>query len=398
MNEYRRFDNETDDQLIYRISKDKEKIGTWQDVSDVLNSLLGLSYSESAYRKKFQAFNKMLEANQEIFVNSNSQLEELKELKRSLEKEKIKVQTEKLELSRWMRQDARDELIYEKIRDCVREQEPLICPEYIEPVHNTKAYALVFGDEHYGAEFEIRGLYNEIINAYSPEIFEERMWDLFNQVVEFVIKENIDTLHVFSMGDFTDGILRMSQLMKLRYGVIEGTVRYSNFISNWLNELTKYVRIKYQMTDGNHSQLRLLDGKKGTFEDENMGKIVAEFIKVKLENNPNFTFIENPTGYIYAQLACHTVLGIHGEVKDPKKTLLEFSKIYNVPIDYMIGGHLHHNYCDELGNNCEVIGVGSIIGADKYSLSLNKTANASAKLLVFEQTKGLVSEHRLKLD
>lgn len=98
MNEYRRFDKETDDQLIYRISQDKEKIGTWQNVADILNSLLGVNYSESAYRKKFQSFNRMLEANQEMFVNSNSQLEDLKELKRTLEKEKIKVQTEKLEL------------------------------------------------------------------------------------------------------------------------------------------------------------------------------------------------------------------------------------------------------------------------------------------------------------
>lgn len=398
MNEYRRFENETDEQLIYRISQDKDKIGTWQNVSDILNALLGVNYSESCYRKKFQSFSKMLEANQDKFVSSDLQAEDLKQLRRELEKEKIKVQTEKLELSKWMRQDARDDLIFEKFRDCLRDLELIQCPEYIPPAHNTKAYALVFGDEHYGAEFEIRGLYNEIINAYSPEIFEERMWDLFNQVVEYIIKENIDTLHVFSMGDFTDGILRMSQLMKLRYGVIEGTVRYSNFICHWLNELTKYVRVKYQMTSGNHSELRMLNGKKGTFEDENMSKIVAEFIKIRLESNQNFTFIENPTGYVYAQLACHTILGIHGEVKDPKKSILEFSRIYNVPIDYLIGGHYHHNYVDEVGHNCEVIGVGSIIGVDKYSLSLNKTANASAKLLVFEQTKGLVSEHRLKLD
>ena len=36
---------------------------------------------------------------------------------------------------------------------------------------------LVFGDEHYGAEFELKGLFGEIINSYSPEIFEKRMID-----------------------------------------------------------------------------------------------------------------------------------------------------------------------------------------------------------------------------
>ena len=46
---------------------------------------------------------------------------------------------------------------------------------------------------------------------------------------------NIDILNVFSMGDFSDGILRVSQLMKLRYGVVDGTIKYADFISNKLN-------------------------------------------------------------------------------------------------------------------------------------------------------------------
>ena len=48
-----------------------------------------------------------------------------------------------------------------------------------------------------------------------------------------VQKENIDTLNAFSMGDFHDGIIRISQLMKLRYGVVDGTIKYADFISNW---------------------------------------------------------------------------------------------------------------------------------------------------------------------
>ncbi len=137
----------------------------------------------------------------------------------------------------------------------------------------------MYGDEHFGIEYELKGLFGDIINAYSPEIFEERMWDLFNQTVEIIDKENIDTLHVFNMGDFKDGILRVSQLMKLRYGVVDGTIKYADFISNWLNELTKYVRVKYQSTNGNHSELRMLGQPKGTFTEDNMGKVVAEFIK-----------------------------------------------------------------------------------------------------------------------
>lgn len=323
---------------------------------------------------------------------------ELQTQKRELQKERKKLQTEKLEYNKWLREDARDELIMEKICNSINNLEPMDIPTYIEPKHNIRGFVLAYGDEHFGVEYELKGLFGDIINSYSPEIFEERMWDLFNQVVEIIQKENIDTLNVFNMGDFNDGILRVSQLMKLRYGVIDGTIKYADFISNWLNELSKYVRIKYQSTNGNHSELRMLGQPKGTFTEDNMGKVVSEFIKIRLKDNPNFTYIENPTGFIYAQVACNTILGIHGEVKNMKTAIDEFSRIYNVPIQYLLAGHLHHNKTEEIGVNNEVINVGSIIGIDDYSLSLRKTANASAKLLIFEQNKGKICEYTLKLN
>ena len=398
MTDYKRFEGETDEELIYRITGEKDKIGSWQGVADILNELLGTEYTESKFRKQRQAFDKMFAANQSKFSNDKAILDDIAEQRRELAKERVKLQTEKLEYNRWLREEARDELITEKICGAVNSLVPLDIPEHITPVHNTRAYALVYGDEHFGVEYELKGLFGDIINAYSPEIFEERMWDLFHQTVEIVQKENIDTLNVFNMGDFSDGIIRVSQLMKLRYGVVDGTIKYADFIANWLNELTKFVRVKYQSTNGNHSELRLIGQPKGTFTEDNMGKVVTEFIKTRLKDNPNFTYIENPTGFIYAQLACNTVLGIHGEVKNMKTAIDEFSRIYDVPIQYLLAGHLHHNKTEEIGVNSEVINVGSIIGVDSYSLSLRKTANASAKLLVFEQAKGKVCEYTLKLN
>ena len=51
---YKRFENESDDELIYRVTGDKEQIGSWKDVADVLNELLGTDYGESTFRKKRQ--------------------------------------------------------------------------------------------------------------------------------------------------------------------------------------------------------------------------------------------------------------------------------------------------------------------------------------------------------
>ena len=402
MTKYKRFEGETEKQFIWRLhSLVNTKELTWKQIGDIVNEQFRESEEdyrdESAYRKPCQSAEAYYD---EVFSKmiGTEYSDDIAKQRRELAKERVKLQTEKLEYNRWLREEARDELITEKICDAVNSLVPLDIPEHITPVHNTRAYALVYGDEHFGVEYELKGLFGDIINAYSPEIFEERMWDLFHQTVEIIQKENIDTLNVFNMGDFNDGILRVSQLMKLRYGVVDGTIKYADFIANWLNELTKFVRVKYQSTNGNHSELRLIGQPKGTFTEDNMGKVVTEFIKTRLKDNPNFTYIENPTGFIYAQLACNTVLGIHGEVKNMKTAIDEFSRIYNVPIQYLLAGHLHHNRTEEIGVNSEVINVGSIIGVDSYSLSLRKTANASAKLLVFEQTRGKVCEYTLKLN
>ena len=108
---YKRFEGETDEELIFRICNDKEQIGSWQDVANIINELTGNDYGESTYRKKFQAFQKMLNANQSKFIDSDAQLKEIEMQKRELEKAKVKLQTEKIEYNRWLREDARDEIL-----------------------------------------------------------------------------------------------------------------------------------------------------------------------------------------------------------------------------------------------------------------------------------------------
>ena len=331
-------------------------------------------------------------------IDEDSYMKELQIMKREIEKERKKLQTEKLDYNKYLREEARDELITEKICEAIKNLEPLEVPNIIEVHPNAKSYCLVLGDQHYGAEFELKGLFGDVLNSYSPEIFEERMWYLLSKVKEFVEKENIEVLNVFDMGDSIDGLLRCSQLWKLRYGVVDSTILYSRFYCEWLNELSKFVKIRFQMTDGNHSELRELGMPKGTFVNDNMGKVIKEFIKVRLENNPNFTYVENPTGYIYQQMGGYNVLGIHGEVKNMEKALKDFSRIYGVEISYLIAGHLHHSKLEEVGVNSEVINVPSIIGVDDYSLKLMKTSNASAKILVFDNVDGLIADYRIKLN
>ena len=75
MTDYKRFEGETDEELIYRITGEKDKIGSWQGVADVLNELLGTEYTESKFRKQRQAFDKMFSANQSKFSDDKAIME-----------------------------------------------------------------------------------------------------------------------------------------------------------------------------------------------------------------------------------------------------------------------------------------------------------------------------------
>ena len=395
----KRMKNETDDQYFYRICNMKDALGfTWPQMAKIFNDEFGRNIGDTAYRKRWAAFTQILDANVDTIVGGeDAYLEDIKAATRNLEKERKKLQTEKLEYNKWLREEARDELIAEKIISAVKELKPLITPTRIDRGMSSRSAILAFGDEHYAAEFEIRGLYGEIINSYSPEIFEDRMWSLFDEVIKIVQKEKITTLHIFALGDFCDGILRCSQLFKLRYGVVEGSVRYANFISHWLNEMSAHVVIKYQMAFGNHSELRMLGQPKGTFKDDNTGLFVREIIKTRLDTNPNFEMIVNPTGLIFSNIEGFNVLGIHGEVRNMENAIKDFSNTYNTNIQILIGGHMHHYKAETVGINKEVINVPSIIGIDDYSMSLNKTSNPGASLFMIEKNKGVTVEYKIKL-
>lgn len=399
MTKYKRFEGETDEELIYRITGEKEKIGSWQGVADILNELLGTEYTESKFRKQRQAFDKMFAANQSKFSNDKAILDDIAEQRRELAKERVKLQTEKLEYNQWLREEARDELITGKIIDAIKSTSwEYSMPTPIINSNPSKTGILCFGDEHFGTAFEIKGLFGEIINAYSPEIFETRMWDLFNQVIQIIQRENLTNISIYSMGDFTDGILRVKQLFHLKYGVIEGSTFYGKFIVDWLNKLSQYVYIRFQMVNGNHSELRMLSQPKGTFTNENTGLIVKTLIETCLANNPNFEFIQNPTGLIFENIYGSNFLAIHGEVKKMVNAIKDFSNTYKTQIDYLIGGHMHHEKSEVVGINSEVINVPSVIGVDDYSMTLNKTSNAGATFIVFEDNYGIRVKYPIKLN
>ncbi len=403
------------DRELQKYGLDREKYELCiKDIRDKINGVNDMDWAEIVEKYRLPCHSDTLrKSSQTIFggkfvadyfaekdamaVANEGYLVQLRLEKRDLQVERQKLRDEKLEYNRWLREQSRDELICEKICDEVRQMQPLEFPKPRPHTYGHRESVLCFADAHYGTEFKVNGLLGDTINEYSPEVFEKRMLGLLEQVIDTIEEKKLTAIKVFSLGDELDGILRVSQLMKMRYGVVESTIKYSEFISNWLNELSKYAAIDFYSVQGNHSELRMIAQPKGTFTEENMAKIINEFIKERLKSNPNFTFRKNESGLIFENICGYNVLGIHGEVKNLETAIQRFTNMYNVMIDILVGGHKHHFGAETVGHSRDVISVPSIIGIDDYAMSIGKTSNPGALMFTIESGKGVIEQRSFKL-
>jgi len=95
-------------------------------------------------------------------------------------------------------------------------------------------------------------------------------------------------------GDSLDGMLRASQLSKLRWGMVESCVRFSEYMTAWIDTLSEFANVEVYNVDGNHTETRPLGSKRGEFENENLEKIVTWFLEARFVGGERVT-IHSPS-------------------------------------------------------------------------------------------------------
>ena len=398
MAEYKRYDSETDEELIYRICSEKEKIGSWQEVADILNKLLNTEYTESKFRKSYQAFQKMLEANQSKFSDSSMQLEEIKLATQNLKKERLKLQATKLSENRYDRQDSRFELFYENIKDAiVRLEPPKLTRTSIE--ESDKQYVLALGDIHYGSTF------NSINNNYSREECKRRFGILLSYMEDFIKKEDISNLKIINVADSIQGILRFTDLQINDIPVVDSVVEISKLLAEFLNELSKSCYIEYyHVSQANHSQIRPLGSKASEIATEDMERIIIHYISDLLANNDRVEVISNlERDYVDVKIFDFECFATHGHnIRDTMGVIADMSNRNRKFYSYAFLGHTHSAneiiVGEEEFNNKEVLTVPAFIGSDPYADSLFVGSKGMAKLYLFDRKYGKLMSKNIVLN
>lgn len=401
MIDFTRFNNESDEELILRVCSMKDKIGSWQDVADILNRLTNQDYGESTYRKKYQAFQKMLNANQSTIFNNDNYLKQIQKEKEELRKERIKLQTANIERNRIDRCESRQELYYEYVGNVVQ---TLPVPEFMPLMQrkdeNEMNYLVCLSDLHYGASFKSEN------NEYSPAIFKERLELLTGDIYDFIMDKQLSKLHIVCLGDTLQGLLRISDLKINDSAVVKSTVEISRLLAQFLNTLSTFVEIEYyHVPTSNHNQTRPIGSKASELADEDLEYVISNYIKDLCSNNDRIHVVlaEENKQYIEINVDGYEILAMHGhQLKNINTALKDISMIRRSFCDYLILGHLHHDKEMSSHEGCchdtEILVCPSFVGSDPYSDSIMKGSKAAVKVFGFDSLYGHTETYKFILN
>lgn len=310
-----------------------------------------------------------------------------------VERQKMRDLTRKV--NAMYRTESRSELLRESIVEAVKSLPPFSITTYASS-HTGEtdcAIVLALGDFHYGADIHVEGLKGETLNEYNHNVFERRMEKLFHEMVDIITEEDIREVHIMLVGDLIDGMLRQSQLMRLEYGVVESTIRLSEYLAFWIAELSHHADVYVHAALGNHSEIRPLKSKNREFEEENLEKIIMWYLHERLKDEENIFVDDDCKKHTLVDVKGFSFLILHGDgEKNIPLIAQDAINMYAEPIDFFICGHRHKEQEYPMGmtdsGNSVIVRVPSICGTDKYAQSRGYGGKPGAIAMVIERGYG----------
>lgn len=392
---YKRFENETDEELIYRITGEKEQIGSWQDVADILNELLGTEYTESKFRKQRQAFDKMLAANQSKFVDSNEQLEELRLERQLLEKEKVKFRDERTELKRVIRDEARKESYKEQVLRSISEYQskPLDYDksrQFTGVLSTDNDLIISCTDIHAGIEID------NYFNKFNEDVLKDRFNRYLDKILEVQLRHGSENAYVI-LSELVSGIIHNELRIENNQNLIEQFLSVTDYISQFLAELSYHFNeVNVYICPGNHS--RISPKKEDSLKGENIDHLALPFLKAKLQNFKNIKFTTNDMeeSITVFSVRGNVVMASHGDKDSPSNVVQKFTMFFNMKPDIVYLGHRHTNGLSTVYDT-KIIESGCLSGADNYCMDM-RLRNKPEQTISVITTVGLDCLYDVKFD
>ena len=383
--DWKRFENESDEELIYRVCQHKEEVGTWEEVANILNKLCNTEYSESKFRKQYQAFQKMLKANEKQFFSDDNYIKELRAERQYLQKEKQKLSDERTELNRTIREEARKESYLDLVRK-------VICAETqpMEWTHNNRCdYAFTnnslivhLTDIHAGEEVDIYS------NTFNADILKQRIEDYTDKVINIAKLHHSENCYLI-IGEVVSGIIHNNLRIQNNMDMMESFKLISELISSMVAVLSDYFdEVHIYVTEGNHS--RISPNKEDSLKGENMDILLPFYLVARLQNFANVHVYDNDDPIEIARFDVYGnhIMAAHGDKDKPQNVIQNFTMMFGIKPDIVYLGHRHTNGLSTIFGS-RVIQSGSVIGTNNYSQDIRKVSKPEQTVSVVDKN-GLV--------
>lgn len=395
--EYKKLSEENENQYILRICSMKEQNNwTWEDIAKILNDSLGHNYGESAYRKRYQSFSKMMTDNEDTLFTEDEYLKKIREEKEELFKAKKQFQDQRREYNKILTMDARSDHLTEELIKVAKSLPTRQLNNFsdIPVVESGKEAILVLADWHYGE------ISDNIWNKYNTDICKQRVEKLYEKASQYLRHNRVEKLHIMLLGDEIHGAIHSSCRVMSEEDTCEQLMHVSEIIAQFIDALSSKVNhIDVYSTYGNHA--RTIQNKDDSIHSDNMERIIPWWIRQRLQNNNRVNIIESDYYEFIAFNVCgYNIAGCHGDLDKVKNFGVVantiFSKLYGKTIDYAFLADKHHiEEFEQLG--IESILVRSLCGADEYSNNKRLYSAPGQTLVIFTPEDGRQCTYNIKL-
>lgn len=306
---------------------------------------------------------------------TNEEFQRLEILRQELYKEKCRVQDQKREYNKLLREQARYEHLVDRMEKSIEELEPLRLNKCEEPNPTNVEGVLILSDFHYGLEVD------NVLNEYNTDIAKERLQTLLNKTIYYCQIHRVQKLHLGLAGDLICGAIHLQSRVAAEEDLISQVINVSELLANFINELKAYIpEVKVWGVIGNHSRVNA--DKKSNMPAENFERLIFKYIEMRV---PNLMIGTNGLeDWITFKVKDKLVFMTHGDKDSLSNIKLHAVNLIGKVPDKIYFGHIHHlNVKDD--NGTEIVVNGSIVSTDEYAMGLRCNTKPYQILQIYDK-------------
>ena len=324
-------------------------------------------------------------------------LGQLRKEKEEIRKEKQKLFDERAALNKVLREQSRNESMYEICRRAIADN---VETKFDYIPRNTEDgdcdLIIHLTDVHCGVNISSR------FNTFNSEILEERLKKYLDEIIEIGNTHKAQNAYVILGGDMIQGIIHTNARIEAKENVVEQIMVVSDLISKFVYQLSKYFNyVEIHTTAGNHS--RATENKEHTTYGENFDLLVPFTCKKSLQNVKNICFCDNVLGYDIAsfEVRGHMIYATHGDKDTPANVvyhMTNFARKAGLPLpDICYLGHRHTNAMTTV-DDVKVIQSGCMDGMDSFAMERRMTGTAEQTVTVVTEQKRIKALYDIQIE